>query len=492
MMFKKTLLTLGIGIAVAYGVTTPAAEPSDIVARQTPPPQPPPQQQQPSELVLALDNPSYQPRIGIPDFVALGGDAELQAAVKTLADVLAADLDFEREFLVVDRKASAAIPTAGTAEAIDYERWRQIGADFVIFATARRAGAEFTIDLKLLVARAAAQGQQRFGSEYAKCTMANPRYCAHFIADDMHMKIRQVLGVARTKIAFASDRDGTRQGGRFDSGSIGKEIYISDYDGANQRPATANRSLNINPTWLPDARGLAYASYVSRFPDIYVSLFDGRPPTRPAGGTDVIQNTLPAVSPDGTRIAFASGRAGRYDVYVVNRDGSNMRNLTPNTPNSDEGAPTWSPLGNQIAFTSDRTGNPQIWVVNADGLGPPRRLTSDTHADAPTWSSLNYIAYTLGGGPGHDIAVIDLSKQEVRVLTDGLGSNKQPTVAPNARHIAFVTTRWGREQIAIIDYPTGGKTIRRVTEAGNNTYPDWSPVPGGAPATNRTTTRVPQ
>ena len=92
--------------------------------------------------------------------------------------------------------------------------------------------------------------------------------------------------------------------------------------------------------------------------------------------------------------------------------------------------------------------------------------------------------------PGHDVAVIDLSKREVRVLTDGLGSNKQPTFAPNGRHIAFVTTRWGREQIAIIDYPTGGKSIRRVTDAGNKTYPDWSPVPGGSP-TNRTT-RVPQ
>jgi TolB protein len=489
MMLKQTLVILGMGIAAGIGVTTPAAAPSDIVARQDPPK---PQPQQQSELVLALDNPSYQPRVGIPDFIAIGGDAELQAAAKMLADVLAADLDFEREFLVVDRKASAAIPTAATPEAIDYELWRQIGADFVVYATMRRNGAEFTIDLKLLLTRGATPGQQRFGSEYSKCTMANPRYCAHFIADDMHMKIRQVLGVARTKIAFASDRDGARQGGRFDPGSVGKEIYISDYDGANQRPATANRSLNINPTWLPDARGLAYASYVSKFPDIYVSLFDGRPPTRPAGGTDVIQNTLPAVSPDGTRIAFASGRAGRYDVYVVNRDGSNMRNLTPNTPNSDEGAPTWSPTGTQIAFTSDRTGNPQIWVVSTEGLGRPERLTADTHADAPTWSSLNYIAYTLGGGPGHDIAVIDLSKREVRVLTDGLGSNKQPTVAPNARHIAFVTTRWGREQIAIIDYPTGGKTIRRVTDAGNNTYPDWSPVPGGSPATNRTTTRVPQ
>lgn len=487
-MINKRFVFVAIAIGSAVGLTRAAVPIPEITARSL---QDPPRQQQPRELVLALDNPSYQPRIGIPDFVAAAGDAELQAAAKTLADVLAADLDFEKEFLVVDRKASASIPAAATPEAIAWDSWRQIGADFVIFATMRRSGAQFTIDLKVLRARGEPIGEQKFGSEYSNCAMNNPRYCAHFIADDMHAKIRQLIGVARTKIAFASDRDAIRQAGRPDMGSVGKEIYISDYDGANQRPATANRSLNINPTWLPDARGLAYTSYVSRFPDIYITLFDGRPPTRPAGGTDVIQNTLPAVSPDGQRIAFASGRAGRYDVWVVNRDGSNARNVTPNTPNSDEGAPTWSPSGSQIAFTSDRTGSPQIWVVSADGLGPPKRLTSDVHADAPTWSTQNYIAYTLGGGPGHDVAVIDLSKMETRILTDGIGSNKQPTVAPNGRHIAFVTTRWGKEQIAIIDFPTG-KGLRRVTDSGNNTYPDWSPVPGGTSnATNRTA-RIPQ
>ncbi|HEY7475790.1 MAG TPA: hypothetical protein VH679_12310 [Vicinamibacterales bacterium] len=474
-MRKQSFVVIALGIAAVAGFEAPFAGPSEIVARQDPPR--PPQQQ--SELVLALDNPSYQPRVGIPDFIATGGDAELQAAAKMLADVLAADLDFEREFIVVDRKMAAAVPVAATPEAVNFDQWRQLGADFVVYATMKRAGAEFMVDLKLLLARGTPPGQQRFGSEYSKCAMSNPRYCAHFIADDMHMKIRNVLGVARTKIAFASDRDGARQGGRFEPGSVGKEIYISDYDGANQRAATANRSLNINPTWLPDARGLAYTSYVSHFPDVYISLFDGRPPTRPAGGTDQIQNTLPAVSPDGRRIAFMSGRGGRQDVWVVDRDGTNVRNLTPNTPNSDEGAPTWSPAGNQIAFTSDRTGTNQIYVVNVDGLGPPRRISSDQHSDAPTWSSLNYIAFTLGSGPGHDVAVVDLSKMEVRVLTDGLGSNKQPTVSPNGRHIAFVTTRWGREQIAILDYPTGSKTYRRVTDSGNNTFPDWSPVPGG-------------
>ena len=78
---------------------------------------------------------------------------------------------------------------------------------------------------------------------------------------------------------------------------------------------------------------------------------------------------------------------------------------------------------------------------------------------------------------GHDIALTDLSRMEPRILTDGLGSNKQPTVSSNGRHIAFVTTRWGKEHIATVDID--GKNYRRLTEVGNNTYPNWSPTPGG-------------
>ena len=139
-MINTRFLFVTIAIGSAVALARAAVPPPDIVARSLEDPalqqqqQPPPQPQQPRELVLALDNPSYQPRIGIPDFIAGGGDAELQAVAKAAADVLAADLDFEREFLVVDRKASAAIPTAATADAINWDSWRQIGADFVIFA----------------------------------------------------------------------------------------------------------------------------------------------------------------------------------------------------------------------------------------------------------------------------------------------------------------------------------------------------------------------
>lgn len=437
-----------------------------------------PAQRMQSEMAITMSNPGSHPKVGLPDFVATGGSAALQAAAKSMADVLEYDLNFEREFLVVARTASASIPAASTPESLPFARWSDIGADFVLLGSLREAGDRMHVDVRMVSVRGPNAGQS-VGFTYDGCMVANPRYCAHFIADDLHEKVRNVVGVARTRLAFTSDRDATQMPGRVQgAGNQGKEIYLSDYDGFNPLRLTANRNLNIMPKWGPDPRTLAYTSYVSGFQDIYVTLLDGRAPLKPAGGNDDIHNMLAAISPDGTKVAHAStrgGSAGHWDIWVVDRDGRNLRNLTPNTPNSTESAPTWSPSGTQIAFTSDRVGSNQIYIMNADGTGL-RQITSESRKDRPTWSPLNYIAYSMERPAGNDIAVYDIQAGVNKILTDGLGSNEGPTVAPNGRHIAFTTTRWGREQIAIVDYPDPGKA-RRVTDAGTNTYASWSPSP---------------
>ena len=64
----------------------------------------------------------------------------------------------------------------------------------------------------------------------------------------------------------------------------------------------------------------------------------------------------------------------------------------------------------------------------------------------------------------------------VFALTDGRGDNGSPTVSPSGRHIAFTTTRWGKEQIAIIDRSGDVSAIRQITNTGNNSYPSWQPI----------------
>src|SRR4029453_3472972 len=313
-------------------------------------------------------------------------------------------------------------------------------ADGVVIGTVSKTASGVHVEVRLINPKTPAQAA--FARTYDG-SGANARVYAHTISDEIHETQRALRGVARTKLTFDSDRDGERLGGTVLDRGV-KEIYISDYDGENQRRVTTQMSLNINSSWSPDGRSIAYASYRRVQPQIFISnIYQGtlEELTKAPG-----QNFTPVWSPDGTRVALDSSRDNNFEIYVVNRDGSNLRRLT-NHPGPDI-TPTWSPTGTQIAFTSDRTGSPQIYVVGTDGLGL-RQITHESKADRATWAPAPYngIAYAARTGPGTDIKILELATGAVRQLTFGEGPNESPSFAPNGRHIAFSSTRTGKTQV---------------------------------------------
>jgi TolB protein len=454
------LLTVSLALSAAVALTA-----------QTP--QNPPQQpQQPKEIVTTISGPGgLPPRIAVPDFIPLSTDAETVAAAKTIAQVLFDDLNFEREFYMVPRDTYASIPKATSPDQAPIDRWKELGADGVIVGTVRKTPTGMIAEIRLVQT---SSGRTALGKQYTGSLDSikdGGRIYAHTAADDIHQTQRGLRGVARTRLAFSSDRDGARMAGPVGERDI-SNIYRSDYDGANQVRVTATRSLDITPVWAPDSSAIAYTSYRTGYPDIIVqSVRTITEPTKPAKGNERVQNYLPAWSPDGTKLAFTSSRDGNQEIYIVNRDGSGLRRLT-NSP-SVEVTPTWSPTGNQLAFVSDRTGSPQIYIINVDGTDL-KRITSETHCDRPTWSPapFNEIAYTSQAGGGNDIKVYEFATGTSRTITDSIGSNESPAFSPNGRHIAFSSDRTGQEQVYTID--RDGKNLRQITKQGRNRYPNWS------------------
>lgn len=437
-----------------------------VVAQQQPTPPPPEQQQprQPTEIGVTLTgDPGSPPRLAVPDFLSLASDRESQEIAKTVGAVLWNDLAYEREFDMIPRDTYKSIPVAPSISEVPFDRWRELGADGVVIGSILKTGTSIRVEMRLYSVR---DRQQIFAREYTG-SAANPRLYAHTMADEIHQTQRALRGVAKTKLAFSSDRNRQRVTGTVEDRDV-KEVYIADYDGENQRRVTVNRALNLAPSWSPDGRSLAYTSYRTGFPDLVISLIYQGTMETPTKG--VGHNYLPVFSPDGTRIAFASNRDGNSEIYIMNRDGSGIRRLT-NHPAIDF-TPTWSPTGTQVAFTSDRTGAPSIWVVGVDGLGL-RRLSFE-HSDRATWSPAphNEIAYAARTGPGFDIKVLAVGTGETRQITFGEGSNESPAWAPNGRHLAFSSTRAGRSQIFTVD--RDGRNVRQVTRDGNNQTPNWS------------------
>ena len=439
-----TLRSIVVAAAAAgLGVTALSARP------QTPQPppsqQPPTPPQQPSEVSTVISGDAgAAPRLAVPDFIPLSPDAETDRIAKAIAQVLFDDLNFEREFALIPRDTYSTIPVPKSFGEVALDRWRELNADGVVIGTVQKSGAGIHVEIRVFNVKAGPSAAG-FGKAYDG-SAANPRIYAHTFSDELHQQQRALRGVARTKLTFNSDRDGERMTGTVENRGV-KEIYIADYDGANQRRVTTNRTLNVFSTWSPDGRSIAYTSYRRGPPNIFIS--------------NIFQGTMEELTKG----------EGNAELYVVNRDGSNLRRLT-NHPASDM-SPTWSPSGTQIAFTSDRTGSPQVWSIGADGLGL-RKITSEGYADRATWSPAPYneIAYASRTGPGFDIKVIDLASGQVRQLTFGEGTNESPAWVPNGRHLAFTSTRAGKVQVFVI--ARDGKNPTQITNVGNNYQPDWS------------------
>src|ERR1700736_1673893 len=326
-----TWKTLGVVVSCAAGIGV-------VRAQNAPQPAPPPSGQ--TDVGISISKDVGVPlHYAVPDFIALSSDPETMAAAKTMAEVLWNDLAFEREFDLIPRDTYRTIAQAQSATDIPFDRWRELDADGVIVGPVQRAGNGFKVEMRLFNVQAR---QVALGKVYDGITLKNPRAAPHWMSDDLHEQ-RGVRGVARTRLAFTSNRDNERMSNTVEKRES-KNIYISDYDGANQLRVTPGQRLNINPNWSPDGRSIAYTSYGARVPQILLSnLYQG---TRETLTDEKSSAFLPVFSPDGTKICFMSDRDGQMDLYLMNRDGSGTRRLTTN-PAADS-TPTWSPTGTQL------------------------------------------------------------------------------------------------------------------------------------------------
>ena len=81
---------------------------------------------------------------------------------------------------------------------------------------------------------------------------------AHMIVNDMQRQFAGKPGIFESQIAFASNRSGFW------------EIWLMDWDGANQRQITRHNALSILPSWSADNERLVYTSFARGTSDMYI------------------------------------------------------------------------------------------------------------------------------------------------------------------------------------------------------------------------------
>ena len=366
--------------------------------------------------------------------------------------VAGADLTRCGQFRMVDAGDSALAED----ERVDLAQWRARGADtLVVGSVAHLADGRFDVRFRLYDN---VKNAQLDGLAYV-APADELRLTAHRIADRIYEKLTGDKGVFATRIAYVVEFSKT-----------GYELQIADADGANSQTALRSREPIISPTWSPDGTLLAYVSFETHKPVVYVhTLATG---TRSAVANFKGSNSAPAFSPDGKTLAVVLTKDGNSEIYLIGVDGTNPRRLTVNDAIDTE--PYFSTDGAWIYFTSDRGGSPQIYRMPAAG-GEAQRMTfnGDYNISPRVSPDGRLLAYVSRRNDLFQIEVLDIGLAQELTVTDTV-KDEAPTFAPNGRLLLYATEVGGRGILALAS--TDGRARARITGPnGDIREPSWGP-----------------
>lgn len=368
-----------------------------------------------------------------------------------IAGIVQADLERSGQFRGVDTAGVALDETSRP----DMAQWRQKSADSLATGSITRlADGRYDIRFRLWDV---VRGQDLGGQSFV-VNQGDLRLVAHRIADYIYEKLTGERGVFSTRVAYV-----TKAGGRY-------SLWVADADGENAQAALSSPEPIISPAWSPNGVQLAYVSFESRKPVVYVhDVATGR---RRLIANFRGSNSAPAWSPDGRTLAVTLSRDGGSQLYTIDANGGEPRRLMQSGAIDTE--PVFSGDGRTIFFVSDRGGAPQIYKVPASGGNAERVTFSGSYNISPSVSpDGRWLAYVSRIGGAFKLHVMDLGSGTVNAITD-TSADESPSFAPNSRLIVYATQQQGRE--ALMTTTLDGKIKARLAgQGGDIREPDWGP-----------------
>ncbi|MEK9688568.1 MAG: Tol-Pal system beta propeller repeat protein TolB [Burkholderiaceae bacterium] len=366
-------------------------------------------------------------------------------------DVVSADLERSGLFRAVpvtsDPLDESSLP--------DLAPWRARGIDALITGSVNRA-ANGRVDVRYRLWDVVAG--EDLGGVSVPVTTESPRLAAHQVADSIFEKLTGIRGVFSTRIAYVTQTGQKHQ------------LWVADADGEGAQPALTSPEPIVSPVWSPDGSELAYVSFESRKPVIYVhTVATGK---RRLMANFKGSNSAPAWSPDGEKVVATLTLSGSSQVYLLSKDGTPPKRIT--SSRSIDTEPCFSPDGGQLYFVSNRGGSPQIYRMPVSGGGASRVTFKGSYNTSPSLSADGrYMAYISRVESAYRVHVMDLASGEVRALTD-TEADESPSFAANSQMLIYATRLNGRDALMTVS-SDGNIRTRLAGAVGDIREPDWGP-----------------
>lgn len=404
------------------------------------------------EITSGVDNPT--PIAIVP--TAWNGS---HALPEDVTEIMTADLRRSGQFRPIPERDMLASPSK--ASEVYYRDWRILKAEYLVISNLREnTQGGYNLQLQMFDVF----NERKMLDLGVDGSADQLRDLAHYMSDQIYERITGIPGIFSTRIIYVEQ-----------IGDVYR-LMLADADGARPRLLKESRPGEpiLSPAWSPDGRYVAYVSFETTRPAIYIQeIATGvRRQMTDFGGL----NGAPAWSPDGQKLAITLSKDGNPEIYTLEVDTRDLKRVTNHYAIDHE--PSWTTDGKAILFTSNRGAKPQIYQVTL-ASGRPERLTfvgpyNAKPAVSPDGSGFVFIHRDERGND--HIALQDFNTGDIRVLTQTqVGLDESPTVAPNGAMLMYATkNRQGKGILAAVSMDAA-TTFDLPSKRGDVREPAWSP-----------------
>jgi serine/threonine protein kinase len=180
----------------------------------------------------------------------------------------------------------------------------------------------------------------------------------------------------------------------------------------------------------------------------------------------------PAISPDGKRIAISIQHVSEQQIGVYERDRGVLMRIVANGALNN--APVWTRDGKDLFFDSVGTSEKRgIYRVAADGRSAPQLVRETTMSSHITAMAGNYAAVMVNDPVmSVDLWLLSLGNQyEMRPFKQTPAAERQGTLSPDGRWMAYASNESGRSEIYVEAVPGPGGRWQISTDGGEQ--PRW-------------------
>ncbi len=407
------------------------------------------------EITQGVDNP-------IPIAVVPFSWEGTSALSEDVAAVVSADLQQVGEFRALPPGNMLSMPDE--AAEVFFRDWRILAQDYLLVGKITHSPGSQLVQVQYEffdVAR-----EQKLIGEVLTGSVDQLRDIAHEISNVVFEQVTGIRGAFSTEILYVSAQFVSPELTYF-------RIEKADYDGHRSQVLVESQEPLMSPAWSPDGRQIAYLSFETNLPRIYIQEIATGERRQITDFPGI--NSSPVWSPDGTKLAMVLSKDGSPDVYVMDLMTNQLTRLTDHPRAETE--PSWTADSRSVLFTSDRTGQPQIYQVGITG-GFPERLTFDCFYCSkgrflPDGKNLVHVRRDTREDNSYSIAIFNIETQRVITLTD-TSLDESPSVAPNGSMIMFATKVNGRGILDAVSID-GRVKFRLPSAQGDVREPSWSP-----------------